>query len=185
MARYCSGAFAFAAVVLAAGTHVPNRAAAQNPNDFMRMFGGIVQQAMRQAAMAEWQRLPPAEFACLDQSLRQQGASAEALAARGVAPSDQRLLQNCSACRTSQTSFPVDIQNLSSKATIDCTKAKRLTALTVCLDQAGAAADWDLISAFWARYFSIDQSERQAFEQAQDAWIDGLNHTCPKNPNPS
>src|SRR6476660_7740360 len=32
MAKYCSRAFKFAAVILAAGTHVPNPAAAQNVN---------------------------------------------------------------------------------------------------------------------------------------------------------
>jgi hypothetical protein len=46
---------------------------AQNANDFMQMFGGMMQQAMRQAAQSEWRRLPSTEFSCLDQALRQQG----------------------------------------------------------------------------------------------------------------
>jgi len=46
MAIHCSRAVVFAAVILAAGTHAPNQALAQNVNDFMRTFGGIMQQAM-------------------------------------------------------------------------------------------------------------------------------------------
>jgi hypothetical protein len=46
---------------------------AQNINDFLRTFGGVVQQALRQAAHSEWQKVPPAEFSCLEQKLRQQG----------------------------------------------------------------------------------------------------------------
>jgi hypothetical protein len=52
-------------------------AIAQNVNDFLQMFGGVMQQAMRQAAQAEWHRLPASELSCLDQSLRQQGASVD------------------------------------------------------------------------------------------------------------
>jgi TonB family protein len=72
---------------------------AQNANDFMRTFGGIVQQAMVQAAQAEWRRLPPNELSCVDQGLRQQGASVDALANRGVLPSDPRLRQLRANCR--------------------------------------------------------------------------------------
>jgi hypothetical protein len=57
----------------------------QNINDFLQMFGGLMQQAMRQAAQAEWAKdLPPSELSCLDQSLRQQGASVDALVGRGA-----------------------------------------------------------------------------------------------------
>jgi hypothetical protein len=73
---------------------------AQNPNDFLRMFGGIMQQGMIQAAQSEWRRLSPDERACLDQSLRQQGASVDALINRGVFPNDSLLAQVRSDCRT-------------------------------------------------------------------------------------
>ena len=44
---------------------------AQNANDFMQMFGGMMQQAMRQAAQSEWRRVSPSELSCLDQTLGQ------------------------------------------------------------------------------------------------------------------
>jgi hypothetical protein len=99
MTKYCSRAFAVTALILAAGSHVPNPALAQNPSDFMQMFGGVVQQATRQAAQIEWRRLPPPEVACLDQSLRRQGGSVNDLVNRGVLPSDPRLSQLRASCR--------------------------------------------------------------------------------------
>jgi uncharacterized protein YecT (DUF1311 family) len=61
---------------------------------------------MRQAAQAEWQRLPASELSCLDQSLRQQGASVDALLGRGVSPSDPRLAQLRSNCRSQVAEGP-------------------------------------------------------------------------------
>jgi uncharacterized protein len=157
---------------------------AQNSNDVMQLFGSLVQQAIRQAALAEWQRIPPEEGSCIDESLRRQGASIDALVSRGILPTDPRLGQVRSACRTPQAASSLEIETLSSKPTFDCGRARSLTARTVCLDRPGAAADWDLISAYWARYFSIPESERPAFEQSQQAWLDSLNQTCPRAPNP-
>jgi hypothetical protein len=72
---------------------------AQNANDFLNLFGGVMQQAMRQAAQSEWRRLAPSELSCLDQGLREEGASVDALVSRGVLPSDPRLAQLRSNCR--------------------------------------------------------------------------------------
>ena len=83
---------------------------AQSPNDFMRMFGGIVQQGMIQAAISEWRKLSSNEITCIDQSLRQQDLSVDALANRGVYPSDPRLAQlrfNCGG-QVVQKSVPGD-----------------------------------------------------------------------------
>src|SRR5438105_3969627 len=41
------------------------------------------------------------------------------------------------------------------KPTFDCTKARSATARIICLDQAGAKADWELTAAYWARIFSL------------------------------
>jgi hypothetical protein len=46
-------------------------ASSQNANDFMNLFGGIVQQAMSQAAQSEWRKVPPNETACVEQGLVQ------------------------------------------------------------------------------------------------------------------
>jgi hypothetical protein len=111
MTKFCSRAFAFTAVILA-GMHAPISASAQNINDFVRSFGGVIQQAMRQAVEAEWRRLPPPEIACVDQGLRQQGGSVDALISRGVLPSDPRLSQLRAGCREQavQASRPATAQ---------------------------------------------------------------------------
>jgi hypothetical protein len=71
----------------------------QNVNDFLRSFGGVMQQAMRQAAQVEWQKLPPSEVACMDQGLRQRGGSVNNVINRGVFPSDLRLSRLRASCR--------------------------------------------------------------------------------------
>src|SRR5579872_1586394 len=55
------------------------------------------------------------------------------------------------------------IQQLSSTPTFDCAKARSATARIICLDQAGANADWDLISAYWARYGALGEDGQKAF----------------------
>lgn len=89
-----------AAVFLAAGMLVPTAAFAQNVNEMLNMFRGAIQQGMRQAASSEWRKVPPTEIACIDQDLRQQGASVEILVNRGILPSDPRLSQLRSNCQS-------------------------------------------------------------------------------------
>ncbi len=86
---------------------------AQNANDYINIFRGVVQGAMRQAAQLEWRKLPPNEIACLDQQSRNQGASIDDLINRGVMPSDPRLSQLRSNCRVQigqQSAPPVGAQ---------------------------------------------------------------------------
>ena len=45
----------------------------------------------------------------------------------------------------------------------------------------GANADWDLISAYWARYFSLAESERKQFDLGQQNWLESLNPICRLN----
>jgi uncharacterized protein len=54
----------------------------------------------------------------------------------------------------------------------------------MCSGEAGASADWDLITAYWARYFSLPESDRHSFDQAQQDWLDSLNQRCPRAQNP-
>jgi hypothetical protein len=100
MAKYCSRAFRFAAIILVVGMHVPNPAFAQNMNDLLTIFGSDRRRAA-QAAQTEWRRLPPAEMSCIDQGLRRKGSSVEALVRRGVKPSATRLIDLRSSCRQS------------------------------------------------------------------------------------
>jgi hypothetical protein len=108
MGRFCSTRFTFAALTVAAGMHATNPALAQNVNDLLTIFGGGRPQATRQAAQAEWRRLPPAEIACIDQRLRRKGSSVEALVRRGVKPSAGRLIELRSSCRQFVESVQTD-----------------------------------------------------------------------------
>jgi uncharacterized protein len=159
-------------------------ASAQNINDFLQRIPELLQRGQRLAAQHEWQRLLPSEASCIDAALQQQGNSINTLIENGIMPNDPRISGVRSGCR-STLSGPTqrDLNNLSSKPTFDCANARSLTARAICRDQAGAAADWDLILAYWARYFTLSESDRQAFDQAQQSWLDLLNQKCPRVQN--
>jgi hypothetical protein len=73
-------------------------ASAQNANNFMNLFGGIMQAAIMQAALAEWQKLPPAELSCIDETLQQRGLSVRSLMQQGITPLDIRLADLRASC---------------------------------------------------------------------------------------
>jgi tetratricopeptide (TPR) repeat protein len=106
------------------------------------------------------------------------------LAERGILPGDPRLASIRMACRTSVAPIaPVkdgdlERQDIASKPTFDCTIAKSATARILCLDQAGANADWDLSSAYWARLFSLPENARDRFEQVHENWFPSLSRAC-------
>ena len=112
MKNYRLKAFLFAPV-LAAGIQGASPATAQNINDILKSFSGFAQQAMRQAAQSQWRSMPPLETACIDQSLRQQGRSVDALINSGILPDDPRLSQLRFNCRsqTVQQSPPAATQS--------------------------------------------------------------------------
>ncbi len=72
---------------------------AQSPGNIIDIFGGFVQAAMAEAARVEWNKLPPKEIACLDQTLVQRGLSIETLVRHGIMPSDGRVADLRSNCR--------------------------------------------------------------------------------------
>ena len=67
--------------------HATNPALAQNINDLLTIFGGGRPQATRQAAQAEWRRLPPAET-----RLHRPAAAAQRFQRRGVSPQGREAL---------------------------------------------------------------------------------------------
>jgi uncharacterized protein len=73
---------------------------------------------------------------------------------------------------------PLQVQPLSSKPTFDCAKARTAIARIICSSDAGAKADWDLNSAYWAMYFSLREEDKDRFDQDQQRWISGLNDAC-------
>jgi uncharacterized protein len=160
------------------------RAHAQNVNSVMNMFGAIMRGAIVENARNEWSRISPSEASCITQQLQQHGLSVGVLIQNGIAPSDPRVAGVRYDCRSAVASVPPsdqgaqDLQNLSAKPTFDCTKARSATGRIICLDQAGANADWDLISAYWARYFSLPEGQRDTFDHAQQDWLDSLKKTC-------
>ena len=73
---------------------------AQNANDMLNIFGGLMRSSMTQATRTQWEKLPSNEIACVDQTLRQRGASLQSIIVQGVTPSDSRIFAVLSACRT-------------------------------------------------------------------------------------
>jgi hypothetical protein len=84
------------ALILVAGC---TGAFAQNSNDILNIFAGLIKTAAVQAALTEWRKLPPSELSCVDQALRDQGSSLEAAIQQGVVPSDPRIAGHGWACR--------------------------------------------------------------------------------------
>jgi uncharacterized protein len=177
-----------------------DQAAAQGQNGFMNIFNAMMGAAIVNNARAEWSRVPASQTECIEERLQQRGLSIGSLIQNGIVPNDPRIAGIRFDCRTAgvspsmvspggnpaELSNPeaIDVSRLAETPTFDCTPARSLTARTVCADRAGASADWDLITAYWARYFSTAENEREAFDKAQQDWLDSLNRKCPRAPNP-
>jgi hypothetical protein len=78
----------------------PSLALAQSPSDLDRTFGPAQDALVQAATQSEWNRISSSEIACIDDALRQQGGSVEALTQRGVMPSDARIGSVRSNCRS-------------------------------------------------------------------------------------
>jgi hypothetical protein len=92
---------------------ISQAAPAQTPDDVMSFFGGMVQGAIIQATRAEWTKLPPTEYSCVNEALRARMSSVEDLQQRGVMPSDPRigdLRAGCRSTASSNTETPARIQ---------------------------------------------------------------------------
>ena len=61
---------------------------------------------------------------------------------------------------------------------IDCTKARSTVAIILCRVPEAAAADWDVNSASWALYFSVNESRRRIVDADQQAWRQSLDPIC-------
>jgi hypothetical protein len=157
---------------------IGGHAAARDTGGIFDIFQNIMRAAVVDHAKNAWSRIPQNELSCIDQALQQQGQSVDFLIQNGTRPSDPALSSIRSGCRSSNASLTpsnesaTEVQDLSAKPTFDCTKAISPTGRIVCLDQAGAKADWDLISASWARNFSLAEADRDGFDQAQQRWLD-------------
>lgn len=69
-------------------------------------------------------------------------------------------------------------QEISAHPTFNCKYARNSVQRILCIDRGGAEADWGLTSAFWARHYSIAETKRKAFDQAQRKWLGALARQC-------
>ena len=76
-------------------------ALAQNQNDFLKVFTGIMQPVAVQAAQTEWRKLSQNELSCMDQTLRERGSDLRTAIRQGTMPSDARIADVRAACRLS------------------------------------------------------------------------------------
>ena len=67
---------------------------------------------------------------------------------------------------------------LTSGPTFDCAKATSSLGLLICSDSEAARADWDLVTASWARYFSLNENDRPRFSRDQDQWFASVGRKC-------
>jgi uncharacterized protein YecT (DUF1311 family) len=77
----------------------------------------------------------------------------------------------CFACRSPAAYVP-------GWPSIDCNSVRNTVALILCGGPDQARADWEVNSASWALYFSIDDSGRQLLEADQQAWRHSLDQIC-------
>ena len=73
------------------------------------------------------------------------------------------LLAYTSACYAQVTYVP-------DQPSFDCSKAHNAVALILCSGPDGARVDWDFNSAWWARYFPIEEKSRPMMDTDQEAW---------------
>jgi hypothetical protein len=85
---------------------------AQNVNDILNIFGGMMQSAIGQATQAEWRKLSQNELSCVDQALRQRGSDLQTTIRQGITPSDAQIADIRTACRSTT------VQNNSSVANV-------------------------------------------------------------------
>jgi Putative peptidoglycan binding domain/Tetratricopeptide repeat len=122
----------------------------------------------------------------MEEQLQQRGLSSSSLAERGVFPTDGSISSIRAGCMkaalpvspvaappVTPSAIPVSPQLLSAAPTFDCVKAKSSTGRILCGDQAGAKADWDITSAYWATFFSLPLSERDAFKRRHRSRLRG------------
>jgi tetratricopeptide (TPR) repeat protein len=167
-------------------------ALAQNATDMINLFNSIVRATITENIKNEWNKLPQNELTCLEQRFQQRGVSIRYHIDHLVPPNDPRLSSLRFDCRTviapppaaRPASLAPEKENLdspgtlSAKPTFDCTQARSARGRILCFDEEGAAADWDLTSAYRARSFSLPETAREAFNQAHEDWFPKLDRSC-------
>jgi len=90
------------------------QAVAQNPGGLMNMFTAIMGAAIVNNARIEWSKIRSDETSCIEQELRQRGASIGALIQNGIVPNDPRVATSRYECRTAALTPPYVAPNTNS-----------------------------------------------------------------------
>jgi peptidoglycan hydrolase-like protein with peptidoglycan-binding domain len=69
-------------------------------------------------------------------------------------------------------------QSISTKPSFDCSRVTSVPAQIICTDLNGAAADWEVNSAGWARKGLLDETGQLAFDADESAWVKALSQEC-------
>jgi hypothetical protein len=115
---------------------------AQNSNDFVNVFGGLIRSAIVQTTLTEWKKLPQNEVACVDLNLRQQGSNLQIAIQQGITPSDPRIAGARAIC-----SSPVT-QPSRLGPSFDCAKAKLPDERAICSDAELSQLDNLVVSGY-------------------------------------
>ena len=78
----------------------------------------------------------------------------------------------CTSVCYSQTS------NISDQPSFDCSNPRYPVALILCSGPDAARVDWDVNSAWWALYFTIDEKRRPILDADQETWRQSLYQMC-------
>jgi len=81
------------------------------------------------------------------------------------------LLANTSVCYSQAGYVP-------GQPSIDCTRVHNTVAVILCRVPEAAQAEWELNSAWWARYFTVNDTQRQVLDRDQQAWRQSLDQIC-------
>src|SRR5262249_18488088 len=81
-------------------------------------------------------------------------------------------LISCSVALAQQSS------DSAARPSFDCANAASALALTICSNQAAAAADWELISAYWAYRFQLGEKAQANLNESQNTWFSSLGRIC-------
>jgi Putative peptidoglycan binding domain/Tetratricopeptide repeat len=177
---------------LAVALSQPSLVAAQNVNNMINLFGGLMRAAIIEGAKTEWRKVRPVELACIETQLQQQGTSIEVLVQQGIFPNDGRVTNFRVVCAKAaavipaqvtvdpinQPSIPAVPPALSARPTFDCTVVKSALGSILCADKAGAMADWEIDTAFHALKYSVPETARDAVSRSHDDWIQAVDRTC-------
>jgi uncharacterized protein len=68
--------------------------------------------------------------------------------------------------------------NISDQPSFDCSNARYPVALILCSGPDAARVDWDVNSAWWALYFTIDEKRRPILDADQETWRQSLYQMC-------